>query len=834
MRTETTSYRSGRLPAAQRTTPANMSVSEFRDAFITTLETMHGKPFSATSNREQYRALAAMTRQFISHNLIESHKEQSKADSKQVFYFSIEFLLGRLLESNLVNLGIKEICTEALAQLGVELSVLADQEEDAGLGNGGLGRLAACYLDSMAAMGLAGHGCGLRYRYGLFEQRIIGGDQYEYPDNWLKDRYYVWEYRRPEEQQLVRFGGTIRLQTNGKTRFIQENCERVLAVPYDVPIVGYNNETVNTLRLWSAEIDATNHTCGLNGSDCNNVIDYKHQVESLTDILYPDDTHYSGKVLRLKQQYFLVSASLQNIVQNYRMHHYDVSNLAAKVAIHINDTHPALAVPELMRILMDECGLGWEEAWEITVQTVSYTNHTVLPEALEKWPVAMMQQLLPRIYMIIAEINERYCRGLWNKYPGDWDRIHKMAVIADNQVHMAHLAIAGSHSVNGVADIHTEILKKSVMSNFYTYTPEKFSNVTNGVTHRRWLLTANPRLAELITDAIGPDWVEYPGHLTELASFKQDAGFLQKLAGVKLYNKLRLAKYIKAKYNVVVDVNSIFDSHIKRIHAYKRQCLNVMHIMHLYNRLREDPHLDIPPRTFIFAGKAAPGYYKAKKTIKLISALADKVNNDKTLNNKLKILFLENYNVSHAELIVPASDVSEQISTASFEASGTGNMKFMMNGAVTIGTLDGANIEIRNAAGSDNIFVFGLTADEVLDYYRQGGYNPWDLYQSDTRIKTILDQLINGFFPVSTDEFRTHHDAFLYHGDHYFLLKDFGAYVAAQGQLAESYRRQDSWQKMCLMNIAHSGWFSSDRTFAEYAANIWEMDQPVPIWDTQS
>ncbi|WP_414714923.1 glycogen/starch/alpha-glucan phosphorylase [Sporomusa sp.] len=807
-----------------------MSVPEFRDAFVAVFEATHGKSLSNSSDLEKFEALASLTRELISKNLIETHKQRVKDDPKQVYYLSIEFLLGRLMENNLVNLGIRDTCAEALSQLGIELGGLLDKEEDAGLGNGGLGRLAACYLDSMAAMSLAGHGYGLRYRYGLFEQKIIDGYQHEYPDNWLKNRAYVWEYRRPEEKLAIRYGGTIRVQTNGKTRFIHENYERIIAVPYDVPIVGYKNEIINTLRLWSAEVDVSSHTCCRHGVDCNSVIDYKHGVESLTDLLYPDDTHYEGKLLRLKQQYFLVSASLQSIVRNFRLHHDAISELPDKVAIHINDTHPALAVPELMRILIDDCGLGWDEAWSITVHTMSYTNHTVLPEALEKWPVNMIEHLLPRIHMIIHEINERTCHELWNKYPGDWDRIRSMAIIADDQVHMAHLAIAGSHSVNGVAEIHTEILKKSVMSNFYTHTPDKFTNVTNGITHRRWLLTANPMLADLISDAIGPDWVEYPCDLAKLAPLTNDTGFLERLANVKIHNKLKLAKYIKAKYNIVVDANSIFDSHIKRIHAYKRQCLNVMHIMDLYNRLRENPALDTAPRTFIFGGKAAPGYYKAKKTIKLINTLADKINNDKSIRDKIKVVFLENYNVSHAELIIPASDVSEQISTASREASGTGNMKFMMNGAVTIGTLDGANIEIRNAAGADNIFVFGLSADEVLGYYRYGGYNPWNLYNSDPRIKTVIEQLVNGFFPVGADEFRTHYDAFLHHGDEYFLLKDFASYVDAQSHLADTYRDNHRWQQMCLMNIAYSGWFSSDRTFSEYATGIWQMDQPIPIW----
>lgn len=817
--------------APHYTSPSkSLTVSELRDAFIAALQSLHGKTLNCASKQEKFEALVWLTKSIISKNLIETQKQQTKDDPKQVYYLSIEFLLGRLLENNLVNLGIREICVEALSELGIELDSLLDQEEDAGLGNGGLGRLAACYLDSMASMGLAGHGCGLRYRYGLFEQKIKNGYQYEYPDNWLKNQSYVWEYRRPEEKIAVRFGGTVRTQTNGKIRFIHENYENVMAVPYDVPIIGYKNQLVNTLRLWSAEVDVDQYTCGAHGVECNSVIDYKHAVESLTDILYPDDSHYEGKILRLKQQYFLVSASLQSIIRNFRMQHDVLQELPDKIAIHINDTHPSLAVPELMRILIDDCCLGWDEAWSLTVRTLSYTNHTILPEALEKWPANMLERLLPRIYMIIHEINERYCRELWNSYPGDWDRIRSMAIMADGQVHMAHLAIAGSHTVNGVAEIHTDILKKTVMHNFYIHTPDKFTNVTNGITQRRWLLTSNPNLAALITDAIGSNWIEYPCDLAKLASLSEDTAFLENLASVKLHNKLELARYIKEKHGIIVDVHSIFDSHIKRIHAYKRQCLNVMHIMHLYHCLRENPQLDIPPRTFIFGGKAAPGYYQAKKTIKLINTLADKINNDPTIHNKLKVLFLENYNVSHAELIIPASDVSEQISTASREASGTGNMKFMMNGALTIGTLDGANIEIRNAVGADNIFVFGLSAEEVIAYYRHGGYNPWDIYHSDLRVKTIVDQLINGFFPVDPDEFRSHYDALLRHGDEYFLLKDFASYVAAQHQLADAYCNQNRWRAMSLLNIAHSGWFSGDRTFSEYAAKIWTMDQPIPLW----
>ncbi|QDR82152.1 Glycogen phosphorylase [Sporomusa termitida] len=816
---------------APGTKPEALSVTEFRDSFVHKFAAMHGKPLSTATDGEKFAALAALLREIISKNLITTRQERARTDPKQVYYLSIEFLLGRLLATNLVNLGLRETCAEALSQLGIQLDSLLPEEEDAGLGNGGLGRLAACYLDSMAALGLAGHGCGLRYRYGLFEQKIINGYQHEYPDNWLQDRSYVWEYRRPDEQIAVRYGGTVRMQTNGKTRFLHENYEQVMAVPYDVPVVGFQNKIVNTLRLWSAEIDISHYTCCRQGADCNSVIDYKHGVEALTDLLYPDDTHYEGQLLRLKQQYFLVSASLQSIVRSFRLNHDALRLLPAKAAIHINDTHPALAVPELMRILLDDCGLGWDEAWPLTVATISYTNHTILPEALETWPVTMVAQLLPRIHMLIQEINERTGRELWHTYPGDWDRIRAMSIVADGQVHMAHLAIAGSHSVNGVARIHTEILKQSVMRNFAACTPDKFTNVTNGITHRRWLLTANPRLAALINDAIGPDWIKTPAKLAELAAAASDPGFLAALAAVKLDNKRQLARYIKAKNNLTVDINSIFDSHIKRMHAYKRQFLNVMHIMDLYNRLRADPALTIAPRTFIFGGKAAPGYYKAKKTIKLINTLADKINNDPAIRDQLKVVFLENYNVSLAELIIPAADVSEQISTASREASGTGNMKFMMNGAVTIGTLDGANIEIREAAGADNIFVFGLSANEVLDYYQQGGYNPRELYTSDPRLKTITDQLVNGFFPVGPEEFRLHYDDLLHHGDEYFLLQDFAGYVDTQNRLAAAYCDQQRWQRLGLLNIAYSGWFSSDRTFAEYATDIWQLTEPVPFWN---
>lgn len=803
--------------------PDSLSASALRDAFIARVQALYGKSLAETTDREKLMAIAAITRELISQNWLATKRQRAASDPKQVYYLSIEFLPGRLLESNLVNLGIKETLAQALDEVGVALAPLLAAEEDAGLGNGGLGRLAACYLDSMAALGLAGHGCGLRYRYGLFEQRILDGYQREYPDNWLRDQTYLWEYRRPAESVTVRFGGTVRVEANGRTVFIHENFESVAAVPYDVPIPGYHNSIVNTLRLWSAEADLSHCACSQPARDCHQVIAHMHECEALTDLLYPDDSRYEGKRLRLKQEYLLVSASVQSIVRQFRQNHSRLQQLPDKVAIHINDTHPALAVPELMRILLDEAGLDWDEAWDITVRTLSYTNHTVLPEALEKWPASLLKELLPRIYMLIEEIHERHCRELWHSRPDDWERIHHMSILADGQVHMAHLAIVGSHSVNGVAKIHTDILTSSVMRRFYEHTPDKFTNITNGITHRRWLLAANPRLADLITQTIGPDWVTDPCQLSRLAARQQDAPLLETLAKIKQHNKRRLADHIQTHYGITLDPDSMFDVHVKRIHAYKRQLLNALHIMLLYNRLRENPQLDLPPRTFLFAGKAAPGYYQAKAVIKLITALADKINNDSTLSGRLKVLFLENYNVSLAELIMPAADVSEQIATASREASGTGNMKFMMNGALTVGTLDGANIEIREAAGPDNFFAFGLTAPQVLSYYQHGGYNPWEVYHSEPQVKEIVDQLVNGFLPVPTDTLRPLYDALLYQGDEYFVLKDLASYSEAQNRVATAYTDPHHWQTMCLMNIAHSGQFASDRTFAEYATRIWAL-----------
>ncbi|CVK19038.1 MULTISPECIES: glycogen/starch/alpha-glucan phosphorylase [Sporomusa] len=804
---------------------------EFKAAFIERLETLFGEHLDDATLTDKYAALSTLIREIINKRWYKSNMQYRVSKDKQVYYFSMEFLLGRLLGSNLFNLGLTDLCREGLAELGIDLAELEAVEADAGLGNGGLGRLAACFLDSMASLQLPGHGNGIRYRHGMFEQKIVDGYQMELPDNWLRDGY-VWEMRKASRAVTVKFGGTVRMEERaGRLVAIHENYEPVLAVPYDIPVVGANRNTVNTLRLWSAE---TNHFdfSSFSKGDFLKAVEQKYSMEATSQILYPDDNYPEGKVLRLKQQYFFVSAGLQSIVRRYKRTHggtpADLAKIHEKIAIHINDTHPALAVPELMRILLDEEGLGWAEAWNATCKTISYTNHTILPEALEKWPVELVGRLLPRMYTLIREINERFCAALWEQYPGDWDKIRDMAIISEGYVHMAHLAVVGSHSVNGVAEVHSNILKQEVMANFHKFYPHRFNNKTNGVTHRRWLAKANPALADLISETIGQGWLDHPTELANLHRYGTDAAFQASVKAVKQANKERLAQYIKAKMNITVDTQSIFDVHVKRIHAYKRQTLNALHILDLYNRLKADPSLDIEPRTFIFAGKSAAGYYLAKRIIKFINTLAQVINNDPDIGGRIKVVFMENYSVSLAELIIPAADVSEQISTASREASGTGNMKFMMNGAVTIGTLDGANIEIHDEVGDDNIVIFGLTADEVLNYYKYGGYNVLDVYNSNPRLKQAVDQLINGFFPVSADEFDSIHHSLMRTNDEYFVLKDFAGYAAAQEKVGNLYRDQSRWQTMSINNIAFSGRFASDRTISEYAIGIWQI-KPVVI-----
>lgn len=802
---------------------------KFKEMFLEKLENMHGKSIEQATDIDKYTTLASLLRDYVSKNWIQTNRQYLESNEREIYYFSLEFLLGKLLDSNLYSMDLRNNCEEALKELGIDLKSLEDLEPDAGLGNGGLGRLAACFLDSLASLSLAGHGCGIRYKYGLFEQKIIDGYQVEYPDNWLKHGN-PWEICKPSRAVEVKFFGNIREENvNGKKVYIHEHYEPVLAVPYDVPILGYQNNTINTLRLWSAEASQKDFDfSSFSRGEYMKAVEYKYSVEAISQVLYPDDNYYENRILRLKQQYFFVSAGLQSIVRRYKKNNSSFEAFPKKVGIHINDTHPTLAIPELMRILIDEEGLGWDEAWNITTSTISYTNHTIMSEALEKWPVDMFKSLLPRIYMFVHEINERFCRDLWNKYPGDWNRIRDMAIIADDYVKMAHLAIAGSYSINGVAKIHTKILKQEVMKNFYDFFPSKFNNKTNGITHRRWLLKANPSLSGLISNTIGTNWIHQPKDLIHLIPHGDDPAFQDQLNNIKLQNKQVLAKLIKDRYSLDIDVHSIFDVQVKRIHAYKRQLLNILNIMDLYNRLRENPSLDISPRTFIFGGKAAPGYYLAKLTIKLINTLASVINNDKSIQDKIKIIFLENYSVSLGELIFPASDVSEQISTASKEASGTGNMKFMMNGAITIGTLDGANIEIKDEVDNENIVIFGLLAEEVLNFYRHGGYNPWDMYNNDPRIKQILNQLIDGFIPSANDEFRNIFNYMLYHGDEFFILKDFSAYVDAQNRLDQMFKNRSKWLRMSTHNIAHSGKFSSDSTIAEYANDIWRI-KPIII-----
>ena len=792
---------------------------EFKRVFLRKLEMMYGKRFEESTLRDQYNTLGNMIREYISKNWIQTNEKNRATNNKQVYYLSIEFLLGRLLGNNLLNLGIRDIVEEGLKELGIDLHEIEESEADAGLGNGGLGRLAACFLDSLASLNLPGHGCGIRYRHGLFDQKIVDGYQVELPEQWLRNGN-VWEIRKADLAVEVGFWGKVETTSeNDRLVFRHVDAEKVLAVPYDMPVIGYKNNVVNTLRLWSAEPAKTFPTN-------KNIMQYKRETEAISEFLYPDDTHDEGKILRLKQQYFLVAASIGSIVRAHRTKHGNLYELHKHVAIHVNDTHPVLAIPELMRILLDEEGMSWEDAWYITTNTVAYTNHTTLSEALEKWPVYIFQPLLPRIYMIVEEINERFCRELWERYPGDWKRIEEMAIIAHGLIKMAHLAIVGSFSVNGVAKIHSEILKHREMKLFYEFSPKKFNNKTNGITHRRWLLKANPQLTKLITDTIGNEWAQQPEKLFDLRPYVYDSSFKEELAKVKQIRKNILAKRIYEQTGIAVNESSIFDVQVKRLHAYKRQLLNVLHIMYLYNRLKEDSSFSIYPQTFIFGAKASPGYYYAKRIIKLINALADKVNSDERTNEQLKVIFLENYRVSLAEEIFPAADVSEQISTASKEASGTGNMKFMMNGAITIGTLDGANIEIYERVGEENIFIFGLTAEEVINYYQNGGYHAHEYYHHDKRIEQVVDQLVNGFFPYVDDHFEPIYDSLLVQNDQYFVLRDFASYVEAHERIQTAYQKRDKWLEMSAINIAHSGYFSSDRTIQEYAREIWKIKSP--------
>lgn len=794
---------------------------QFKEDYLKRLTVKSGRTIEDASRWDQYHALSSLVREYATSDWVDTNNRYDEKSSKQIFYFSIEFLTGKFLMNNLINLGLDGIAADVLDELGLDIDSISGIEKDQGLGNGGLGRLAACFLDSMAALSIPGHGCGIRYNYGLFEQHIINGYQVEFPDRWLTNRN-VWEVKKADKAVEVHFFGEV---VNRDGRFELINTTPVLAVPYDTPIVGYKNDTVNTLRLWSAqtiqkEFDYSTFSRG----EYMDAFKKKYDVESITQVLYPNDSYDEGRQLRLKQEYFFVSAGIQGIIKSYKKLEKPMNRLYDYISIHINDTHPSMVIPELMRILMDLEGFGWEEAWSIVEKTCSYTNHTILSEALERWPIDLFSRLLPRIYMIIEEINKRFCLELLERYNKSQEVVNRMAIVGGGEIRMAHLAIVGSHSINGVARLHTEILKNKELRDFYDIMPAKFNNKTNGITHRRWLINSNPDLSELITKYIGDYWIRDPQRLRELLKFIDDKEFRTAIDQVKQKNKETLAAYILEHNGIVVNPESIFDVHAKRLHEYKRQTLNVLHIMYLYNKLLKNPDEDFVPRTFIFAAKAAPSYYIAKQTIKLINTVADLINNDTRIKDKIKVVFLENYSVSLAELLIPAADVSEQISTTTKEASGTGNMKFMMNGAVTIATLDGANVEIHEQVGDDNIVLFGLTEEEVYDLYERHEYKTDHIIENDERISEVLEQLTNGFLGVDKEEFQIIYDSLVYN-DEYFVLKDFDSYAAAQERIGGYYADEEGWLRMAITNIAHSGVFSSDKTIQEYASGIWEVDR---------
>ncbi|CEQ28938.1 glycogen/starch/alpha-glucan phosphorylase [Paraclostridium sordellii] len=796
---------------------------EFKLEFRNQMDFLYKQTIEEANNEQLLNTLVTVLKCKIDNIWKESRLDKEK----EVYYFCIEFLLGRQLESNLLNLGILEDIKLILKEMDINLEDLINAEVDPALGNGGLGRLAACFLDSMASLNISGHGYAIRYEYGLFEQKIVNGHQVEVPDNWLKEESYIWETVRPNKASIVKFGGEVDLvEKNGKIKAIHKNYIPVMALPYDIPIIGYKNEYINTLRLFKSDVPRKDFEPILKESknsygSYHDALQYRYYADEISQVLYPNDSNDAGKILRLKQEYFLVSAGIQDIFRKYKKDNGDICKIYEKISIHINDTHPSLCVPELMRLLMDEEELGWDEAWDITQRVISYTNHTIMAEAMEKWNIQMIKELLPRIYMIIEEINKRYICKLNNKYGNDHEKISKMAVIYADNVNMANLSIIGSHSVNGVAKLHTEILKKEVLKDFYEDEPFKFNNKTNGIAHRRWLILSNPRLSKLINELIGESWQRNTIELKNLEKYQNDDSVLQELELIKQENKKNLSKIINQKNEININENSIFDVQIKRLHAYKRQLMNALHILHMYHELLDNPNLNIEPRTFIFGAKAAPGYYFAKCVIKLINELAQKINNDTRVKDKLKVVFLENYGVSLAEKIIPATNVSEQISTTTKEASGTGNMKFMMNGAITIATLDGANIEIHDQIGDKNMVLFGLKANQVLEYSKFGGYSSADLYSNNFYIKRVVDDLVNGFIPNIVEEGREIYNSLITYNDEFFVLRDFENYVEAQKKINDLYIDKNHWNKMSLINIANSGIFSSDRTIKEYANEIW-------------
>ena len=806
----------------------------FKKSVKDNVKFLYRKTIEEATQEQIFQAVSYSVKDVIIDNWLATQKAYDEQDPKIVYYMSMEFLMGRALGNNLINLCAYGEVKEALEELGFDLNCIEDQEPDPALGNGGLGRLAACFLDSLATLNYAAYGCGIRYHYGMFKQKIENGYQIEVPDNWLKNGY-PFELRRPEYAKEVHFGGYVRVEYDpekGGNKFIHEGYQAVKAIPYDMPITGYDNDVVNTLRIWDAEPIVDFELDSFDKGDYKKAVEQENLARNIVEVLYPNDNHYAGKELRLKQQYFFVSASLQAAIAKYKKKHDDIHKLYEKVTFQMNDTHPTVAVAELMRILMDEEGLGWDEAWEVTRKSVAYTNHTIMSEALEKWPIELFSRLLPRVYQIIEEINRRFILEIQAKYPGNYEKIKKMAIIYDGQVKMAHLAIAAGYSVNGVARLHTEILKNQELKDFYEMMPEKFNNKTNGITQRRFLLHANPLLADWITEHIGPDWVTDLPQLKKLAVYADDEKALQEFMNIKFKNKERLAKYILEHNGVEVDPHSIFDVQVKRLHEYKRQLLNILHVIYLYNQIKMHPEMEFYPRTFIFGAKASAGYATAKKIIKLINSVADVVNNDASINGKIKVVFIENYRVSNAEWIFAAADVSEQISTASKEASGTGNMKFMLNGAPTLGTMDGANVEIVEKVGAENAFIFGLSSDEVINYENNGGYDPNVIYNTDEEIRQVLMQLINGTFSNDTELFRDLYDSLLNtkntdRADRYFILADFRSYADAQKRVEAAYRDEKGWAKKALLNTACSGKFTSDRTIQEYVDDIWHLDKVI-------
>ena len=805
----------------------------FIESVKSNLKTLYRQTLVDATKQQVFQAVSYAVKDTIIDNWMETQKVYEEEDPKMVYYMSMEFLMGRALGNNMINLTEYKEVKEALEELGFDLNVIEDQEPDAALGNGGLGRLAACFLDSLATLGYAAYGCGIRYRYGMFKQKIENGYQIEVPDNWLKDGN-PFELRRPEYAKEVKFGGYIRVEYDEATKrnkFIQEGYQSVRAIPFDIPIVGYNNNVVNTLRVWDAEAINDFQLDSFDKGDYQKAVEQENLARNIVEFLYPNDNHYAGKELRLKQQYFFISASVQAAVAKYKKNHSDIRKFYEKATFQLNDTHPTVAVAELMRILLDEEGLEWDEAWEVTTKTCAYTNHTIMAEALEKWPIELFSRLLPRIYQIIEEINRRFVEEIQKKYPGNQEKIRKMAIIYDGQVKMAHLAICAGYSVNGVAALHTEILKNQELKDFYEMMPEKFNNKTNGITQRRFLLHANPLLADWVTEHIGDEWITDLAQISKLKVYVDDEKAQQEFMNIKYQNKLRLAKYIREHNGIDVDPRSIFDVQVKRLHEYKRQLLNILHVMYLYNKIKDHPEMPFYPRTFIFGAKAAAGYRRAKLTIKLINSVADVINNDKSINGKLKVVFIEDYRVSNAEWIFAAADVSEQISTASKEASGTGNMKFMLNGAPTLGTMDGANVEIVQEVGEENAFIFGLSAQEVINYENNGGYNPMDYFNNDQDIRRVLMQLINGeYAPDDPERFRDIYDSLLNtnssdRADTYFILADFKSYAEAQERVEKAYRDETGWARMAMMNTACSGKFTSDRTIQQYVDEIWHLDK---------